>query len=98
MTVPRDYRDFLGDMAEACGSIIQFVDGMMIDKYAAQNQRVGACTDETSVISDVQTAKKSRHFFAPCSSNLAEAAWSRPPFLRRRDPWRRLLDDMRHRE
>lgn len=38
MTVPRDYRDFLGDMAEACGSIIRFVDGMTLDTYLADEK------------------------------------------------------------
>ncbi|MGQ0446231.1 MAG: HepT-like ribonuclease domain-containing protein [Beijerinckiaceae bacterium] len=38
MNVPRDYRDFLNDMAEACGSIIRFVEGMTLDAYLADEK------------------------------------------------------------
>lgn len=38
MTVQRDYRDFLGDMAAACQSIIRFVDGMRLDDYLADEK------------------------------------------------------------
>ena len=38
MTVPRDYRDFLSEMAEARGSIIRFVGGMTLDEYLADEK------------------------------------------------------------
>jgi uncharacterized protein with HEPN domain len=33
MTAPRDYRDFLGDLVEACRAIIGFVEGMTLEQY-----------------------------------------------------------------
>jgi uncharacterized protein with HEPN domain len=38
MTAPRDYRDFLRDMVDACRSIIRFVDGMTLDSYLADEK------------------------------------------------------------
>lgn len=38
MTAPRDYRDFLNDLAEACKSIIRFVDGITLDAYLADEK------------------------------------------------------------
>jgi uncharacterized protein with HEPN domain len=38
MTGPRDYRDFLRDMVEACRSIIGFVEGMTLDSYLADEK------------------------------------------------------------
>lgn len=33
MTAPRDYRDFLADMIQACRPIMRFTDGMALDDY-----------------------------------------------------------------
>ncbi len=33
MSAPREYRDFLEDMAQACRSVIRFVEGMTFDAY-----------------------------------------------------------------
>ena len=38
MTAPRDYRDFLSDMVEACRSIIGFVEGMTLESYLADKR------------------------------------------------------------
>ncbi|HEX4041434.1 MAG TPA: DUF86 domain-containing protein [Xanthobacteraceae bacterium] len=38
MTPPRDHRDFLRDMVEACRSIIGFVEGMSLDAYLADEK------------------------------------------------------------
>lgn len=38
MTAPRDHRDFLRDMVEACRSIIRFVEGMSLDDYLADEK------------------------------------------------------------
>lgn len=38
MTQARDFRDFLNDIADACGAIIQFVEGMTIDLYFADEK------------------------------------------------------------
>lgn len=38
MTAPRDYRDFLRDIVGACRSFIQFVEGMSLDAYLADER------------------------------------------------------------
>jgi uncharacterized protein with HEPN domain len=38
VTAPRDYRDFLNDMVQACRSIIRFVEGMTLDGYLADEK------------------------------------------------------------
>lgn len=38
MTAPRDYRDFLLDMVQACRSILRFVEGMALDDYLADEK------------------------------------------------------------
>jgi uncharacterized protein with HEPN domain len=38
VTAPRDYRDFLHDLAEACKSIIRFAEGMTLDAYLADEK------------------------------------------------------------
>jgi uncharacterized protein with HEPN domain len=38
VTAVRDYRDFLNDMAQACRSIIHFVEGMTLDAYLADEK------------------------------------------------------------
>ena len=38
MKPPRDYRDFLDDILAACRSIIQFVEGMDLDAYLADEK------------------------------------------------------------
>jgi len=38
VTAPRDYRDFLQDLLEACRSIIEFVEGMTLESYLADKK------------------------------------------------------------
>ena len=38
MTAPREYRDFLEDIVKACRSIIEFVEGMSIESYHADER------------------------------------------------------------
>lgn len=38
MNEPRDFRDFLDDMAAACESILRFVDGVTLDEYLADEK------------------------------------------------------------
>jgi len=38
VTAPRDYRDFLQDLVEACRSIIDFVQGMTLDSCLADKK------------------------------------------------------------
>ena len=38
MTSSRDYRDFLDDIVGACRSIIQFVEGLTLDTYLADEK------------------------------------------------------------
>lgn len=38
MTAPRDYRDFLKDMVQACRAMIAFVEGMSFDDYLADQK------------------------------------------------------------
>jgi uncharacterized protein with HEPN domain len=38
LTAPRDYRDFLNDLVDACKSIISFVKDMTIESYLADEK------------------------------------------------------------
>ena len=38
MSAPRDFRDFISDMVEACRAIIEFVAGMTLDSYLADRR------------------------------------------------------------
>lgn len=38
MKAPRDYRDFLHDIVAACRSIIQFIEGMSLENYLADER------------------------------------------------------------
>jgi len=38
LTGPRDFRDFLKDIVEACHAILRFVDGMSLDVYLADEK------------------------------------------------------------
>jgi len=38
VTAPRDYRDYLTDMVEACRSILRFVEGMTLASYLADEK------------------------------------------------------------
>ena len=38
MTAPRDHRDFLVDMVESCRSIIEFVEGLTLEAYLADQK------------------------------------------------------------
>jgi len=38
VTAPRDFRDFLADIVGACRSLIQFVEGMTLEAYLADER------------------------------------------------------------
>lgn len=38
MTAPRDYRDFLNDIVNACEAIIRFVEGLTLEAYLADEK------------------------------------------------------------
>jgi uncharacterized protein with HEPN domain len=71
VTAARDYRDFLNDMVMACRAVIDFVDGMTLDDYMADEKTRYAVMRGYEILGEA-----TRHIPEPLKSANPDIAWA----------------------
>ena len=79
MTAPRDHRDFLADLVEACRSIIAFVGDMTLDAYLADQKTRFAVTRGFEIMGEAV-----RHIPAAVRDANTDIPWATMAAVRNR--------------
>lgn len=79
MTAPRDHRDFLNDMVQACRSIIRFAEGMTLDDYLADERTRYAVMRAYEILGEAV-----RHLPDPLKSAAPDIPWATMAAVRNR--------------